>query len=240
MKNKNIDNCLIKKCNKCGIEKNINEYYSNKYGKNGLNSVCKTCKNKKLKEYYEKNKDKIKIVEKEYREKNKDKIGIRKKKNNIENPEKAKAYREKIKPWMSEYMRKYKSERMKNDLEFKLRQTIGSRFRIDIKTQSVKKTCKMFAYTNIHVSEYIDHFKKDPLWIDYMSGLDIHIDHIVPASAFDLKNSIEIKKCYSLKNLRLLYAKDNMSKGNKIDWNLIHEFDLYDILPESILLKGKI
>lgn len=39
-----------------------------------------------------------------------------------------------------------------------------------------------------------------------------HIDHIKPASSFNTK---QLKECFDLKNLRPLWAKENMSKGRK-------------------------
>jgi len=55
-------------------------------------------------------------------------------------------------------------------------------------------------------------------WNEYLSG-KLHIDHIIPRSAFNFKNHLDIdfKKCWELKNLRLLPAKENMSKGAKLD-----------------------
>lgn len=43
----------------------------------------------------------------------------------------------------------------------------------------------------------------------------MHIDHIVPKSIFDLSNEDQIKQAWCLTNLRLVDAKDNLSKGDK-------------------------
>ena len=43
----------------------------------------------------------------------------------------------------------------------------------------------------------------------------MHIDHIVPKSIFDLSNEDQIKQAWCLMNLRLVDAKDNLSKGDK-------------------------
>lgn len=42
-----------------------------------------------------------------------------------------------------------------------------------------------------------------------------HIDHIVPASSFDLTDEAEFKACWSLGNLRPLWAVDNAKKSAK-------------------------
>jgi hypothetical protein len=40
--------------------------------------------------------------------------------------------------------------------------------------------------------------------------------HVVPCSSFDLSNEDEQAKCFSWKNLRPCWAKDNIVKGGKI------------------------
>lgn len=46
---------MTKFCKTCGIDKALSEFYSDKNGRNGLSSCCKTCKHKLDKEYYQKN-----------------------------------------------------------------------------------------------------------------------------------------------------------------------------------------
>jgi len=78
----------IKKCSKCGIEKEVDEFTPRKSNKSGITSVCKACtksymilwkkKNKentvtKRKIFYQNNKEKLNKISKTYREKNKEK-----------------------------------------------------------------------------------------------------------------------------------------------------------------------
>ena len=60
----------MKKCTKCGIDKELDQYHKNKLGAFGRNSKCKEC----VKKYFLENKEKIKKQQKHYRDKNKDKI----------------------------------------------------------------------------------------------------------------------------------------------------------------------
>ena len=48
-----------------------------------------------------------------------------------------------------------------------------------------------------------------------------HVDHIKPISKFNFfnedgtENIEQVKECFSLNNLQPLWAKDNLSKGNR-------------------------
>lgn len=64
----------MKLCKSCLEEKPLEEFYKQTASKDGLASICKSCKSIKDKEYYEKNKENILIKAKEYRDNNSDKI----------------------------------------------------------------------------------------------------------------------------------------------------------------------
>lgn len=58
-------------------------------------------------------------------------------------------------------------------------------------------------------------FTKRMSWDKFKQGL-IHIDHIIPKSQFNLSDPEEWKACWSLSNLRPLWAKDNWVKSGKV------------------------
>ena len=57
-------------------------------------------------------------------------------------------------------------------------------------------------------------FTKDMNWERFRLG-EIHIDHIVPVSSFDLSDPDELKSAWAITNLRPLWAKDNLIKSSK-------------------------
>jgi hypothetical protein len=57
-------------------------------------------------------------------------------------------------------------------------------------------------------------FTKDMNWERFRQG-EIHIDHIVPISSFDLSNVDELRSAWAITNLRPLWAKDNLIKSSK-------------------------
>lgn len=58
-------------------------------------------------------------------------------------------------------------------------------------------------------------FKRGMNWDEFKKG-NIHIDHIIPQSHFDLQNKHEWVTCWSLNNLQPMWAKENLSKSAKI------------------------
>lgn len=55
-------------------------------------------------------------------------------------------------------------------------------------------------------------------WDDFLSG-DLHIDHEIPLKAFNFSSpkDHDFQRCWSLSNLRLLPAFDNLSKGARLE-----------------------
>jgi len=158
------------------------------------------------KEYYEKNKEKIKKRNKEYYEKNKEKIIL-----------KRKIYREINKTTLNIKRRKYWKERVKNDLNFKIRNLLAHRISAAVKAQSTKKISKsvdLLGCTPQKAAEYLESkFQKGMSWDNYGNW---HIDHIIPCASFDLTKEEEQRKCFHYTNLQPLWAEDNLKKSNKI------------------------
>ena len=63
------------------------------------------------------------------------------------------------------------------------------------------------------------------------------INKIIPKSFYIYKNikNNEFKKCWSLKNLRPLDKNSCIKRKSKVNWELIHEYKLYDILPIGLI-----
>ena len=97
----------MKKCKKCGIDKNESDFYKNIETKDGLEPQCKECRKKHSKKYYEENKDKRNNSIRIWRANNTEKLREWGKQWRVENKENRteyeKQWREKNKEKMSEY-----------------------------------------------------------------------------------------------------------------------------------------
>lgn len=61
-------------------------------------------------------------------------------------------------------------------------------------------------------------FKGGMTWERFMAG-EIHVDHKIPVAAFNFTcpENPDFKKCWALKNLRPMWAIDNLTKGDSLD-----------------------
>jgi len=106
----------MKRCTKCGVEKEESEFprgsYIKKDGTKSLDSWCKTCRNEYQKKYSNR--------QKRYAERNKEKISMKMKCAYNSNPE---AYREKTRKWREENkdkMKEYNHKWHENADRFKI------------------------------------------------------------------------------------------------------------------------
>jgi hypothetical protein len=146
-------------------------------------------------------------------------------------PEKLKRYKEynkeyKNRPERKEIEQKYRREsvkrwikkQMKTNPEYRIKHIYRARIRKAIKKGFKSgSTLDLLGVKNILiVKNYIQKkFQEGMCWDNYGEW---HIDHIIPCASFDLTKESEQKKCFHYTNLQPLWAKDNLSKGCRLNW----------------------
>jgi len=239
----------MKKCNKCHEEKELTEFYNRKESKDGKRADCKECYEKGRSQYYinnldiikvkrssEYNNNKLLIIEqrKEFYRLNSDKIKEYKRdfyKNNKESIlEEKKLYFQKNKDSITKRMSLYITNRRENDPSFKIRMDIARRFRHALLNNNNES---LFNITGLLYIDYIDYFKANypAEFTDITIKGKYHIDHIIPCAIYDFSNPDHIKKCWNPENLRIIPAKENMSKKDKLDFDLIDRHNIRHLLP---------
>jgi len=167
----------------------------------------KDAENKRCKKYYNENKDKIAKKKKEYYTKNKLKMS-----------EKCYEYQKNV--W-------YKSQKNK------INRSILVQISKSIKNKNSKHWEDIVGYT---LEDLINHLQNNSNYLieDY-SNINLHIDHIIPKSLYKFESyeDEEFKKCWSLRNLRLIPAEENLSRSKKLDLELVNKFNVYDLLPKE-------
>jgi hypothetical protein len=180
--------------------------------------------------YSNANKEKIARQKTEYRQKNAKKVADLQARYRHSNKEKLAAYlqsnKEKIVARRAAYYQANKEKinekyytRKKTNPIFNIGCKMRNRVYCAIKSQYTKKAHKTtellgcdFPTLKRHIEKL---FTKGMTWEAVMMG-EIHIDHIVPCSKFNLADPAQQKACFHYKNLQPLWAADNLRKSNKI------------------------
>jgi hypothetical protein len=159
-----------------------------------------------VREYWIKNKDKIRETIKKYEINNKEYLKSKKK-------EYAKKNKSRLRAIARERVRGY----YKNNPQFKLKEYLRNRVREVLKEQKTIKSKSTFELIGCSPKKLRNHieklFKKNMSWDNYGKW---HVDHIVPCSRFNLVDKNQQKICFNYKNLQPMWAKENISKSNKI------------------------
>ncbi len=217
--------------------------YNREYNKKNRERITATAKI-----WSANNKDKVRKSQKEadrkYRLKHKDRVDANRKRWNKNNPEKVRAHRRargereidktkacaRSKKWREEnreYVRERDRKKFQTNPLHKLRQNIRARLhhalRNDSKSKKSKHTLELLGCSIKEYRIYLESkFKPGMTWENH-GKYGWHIDHIIPCASFDLAKPEEQEKCFHYLNTQPLFAKENLSKGDKIQ-------------PENILI----
>lgn len=126
-----------------------------------------------------------------------------------------------------EYMIAYNKQR-NTDPNFKLKYAIKSNLhshirRIENGVKSERTLTYVGCSLNFLRSWFEFQFGEHMSWDNH--GTYWHIDHIKPCSSFDLTNNDMLHECYNWSNLRPIHSLENLSKGGKVDNELLLEYE---------------
>jgi len=196
---KNKDKIRLRK--KAWLETN-KEYHKNYYNNNKNEFKLKS------KKYYELNKDVLQLQHKEYYQKNKE--HIKSKTKDYFKLNKNKIY-------------KHRNNRSKNDIQYKLSNNLRKRLiRALRNNQKSGSAVKDLGCTIEEFKTYLENkFLTGMTWDNWTKD-GWHIDHIKPLSSFDLSDRVQILEACHYTNLQPLWAKDNLTKSDKIILGACH------------------
>ena len=204
--------------------------------KDGYDSYCKICHSEMSKKWKKQNRKIYLATKKRYYWINREKISEQKKKWYNLNREKVlkdsrlykSLHREKLRLAQREYVKKnremvYESNRLRHnkrilkDKGYRIRYNLGSRLYKFVKKRIINiKIIKIIGCSMDFLISYLESkFQNDMSWENY-GKKGWHIDHIIPCAAFDLTKLKEQKKCFRYTNLQPLWAKENLSKNDKM------------------------
>ena len=183
----------MKTCPQCKQTKPFSDYGKHKKNKDGLCTYCKDCHNKKGKEYYAKNRNKIK----EHRG------------------------RPEIKERYNEYKRNRRKNNPQERLSIKMSQETNYTLLgvyTDMTIVSEQYAIERVGLTSPQYRAYIESLWEEGMsWDNYGRGESKWcIDHIIPKKSFDLTDPAQYKKCSHYTNTQPMWLKDNMTKGGRL------------------------
>ena len=199
----------LHECTKCGrmLPRTADYFYRFAGNKDGLRTHCKDCHNDATKQYAETNIDKTKMYRQLHWQKNK-----------AERSREFKKYYENNKAKICKTRVEYTRRRLKRDAWFRALYMLRSRVYHAIRNEyspAARKSTKLlgcdFPTLKVHITSL---FSPGMTWEKVLSG-EIHLDHRIPCSKFDLTIPEQQKACFHYTNMQPLWAADNLSKRNK-------------------------
>lgn len=117
------------------------------------------------------------------------------------------------------YWSEYFRDRRQSDPAFRVSQNLRARLYEAVKSSQSTKAATTMELTGCTLPELIAHLESQ--FTDGMSWQnqgEWHIDHIKPCASFDLTDPAQQRACFHFTNLQPLWAADNQSKGDRLDW----------------------
>ena len=112
------------------------------------------------------------------------------------------------------YNRKYKQ-----DPVFRLTKNLKLRLRNALKGgMKTKRTLELLGCTGEECMDYLETLFWPGMTRENMKRCGWHVDHIIPIVEFDLSKSEDQRRCFHYTNLQPLWAHDNISKNDRLDW----------------------
>jgi hypothetical protein len=206
-----------KVCSSCSEEKPLTSifFHKRKDSKDGFRGECKICNENKKKEWREKNPDKIREYRKFYKENNPESYRQSARNTYLKYYE---YYRKQKNDYWALNGKKIKEkvkEKKTNDPFLRLYDSYRARLKAFFKGKNKSKSTKdlvgcSWEELKMHLETQ---FKSGMSWDNYgLKGW--HIDHIIPLSS--AITEAELIKLSHYSNLQPLWAKENLTKSNKI------------------------
>jgi hypothetical protein len=196
----------MKHCPKCLNSHDISKFYRNSRTPDGLSYTCKPCIAEYSKTYRVQNKNSIIENKKKWTKLNKDKV-----------INYTKQYYKDNREQIIKRVVRYRSNKLKTDIKFKLQKNIRHRLGKLLKQQTSSIAVTFLNCSLEELKTYLESkFQPGMTWDNYGTK-GWHIDHIIPLSNFNLTKEDELKKACHYMNLQPLWWQDNLSKSNKVE-----------------------
>lgn len=130
---------------------------------------------------------------------------------------------------------KKRNKRTKTDNNFKIKKNMRCRIYHALKGKA--KSASTIDLLGCTIEELWDHIESQ--FVEGMTrdnyGAVWHVDHIRPCASFNLEKPEQQRKCFNWRNLQPMFGSENSSKGDKYDFDIIHEIKLRKALNKKLI-----
>ena len=246
--NFSVDPSLKEKtCNQCKKTKSVDGFCKDKRIPDGLQETCRVCQSK-----YRKSRNFS--VDPSLKEKTCTKCKETKSVDGFtKNKRSSDGLGHECRVCQSEYIKKNrgkinkrKRQRRLTDPKYKLSTIIRNQTNNIVKATKLEKTKQSFEYLGCTTVEFEKHiesqFVEGMSWENHGNDDDNtkrwHLDHIIPISYF-VENSDNPFLVINYRNQRPMWGKENISKGDTLDMELVKEYGIEDLLPKKMTWQEK-
>lgn len=205
----------LKRCPRCTLDKPTELFGMARQRKDGRRVYCRACESELKKAKLLRDPEAARAPSRRWAAANRERVCERSRgwyeKNKVRRLETAKRWQE-ANP---EKVRQAQTLRRATP-ECRIKRTISNRIRCFVSGKAGRKTIDLIGYTAEELKAHLERqFLPGMTWANYG---DWHIDHIIPVAAFRFASidDPEIRRAWSLPNLRPLWAKANLQKRDKV------------------------
>ena len=224
-------------CQCCGAELPLDNFKKHKYTKDGFDTTCRPCANKKNREALAKRRDSHLANRREYYKNNIEKERKRVRDWHRENYEKCypsyvrwrQENKERRRAWGREYFRKLKAESPEYNIAKRIRSRVHALGKGIVKS---KATLELIGCTLEEFRAHIENQFVEGMNWDNFCTKEVHMDHWKPIYEFDMLNERDVLICFNYRNYRPLFAIDNLRKNKK--WSEADEIEWLKVMQPFI------
>lgn len=192
-------------CKDCEVDLDIIMFQKHQHAHNGYMSICKACAKLRL------------VRGAPFKNKKRSKTRSTSRELVIEEREEAKIKRR-------EWHKKRHSIRKETDPIYNIKRRLKCRI-----NRLMKKMGAIKSKTSMKLLGCDIQFFKEWIGSQFQDGMTwdnitlFHLDHSRPCASYNLLDPDQQKQCFRWVNFQPMWAKDNLSKGDKVDWVMIHK-----------------
>ena len=205
---------MLKKCNRCGEIKPIENFNKNKTTRDGYQGYCRICTAKYHREYRQRHPDRVKATQERWNRSEKAKESYRK--YDAVHREQRREYHRRRQIVNRKAISAYRLNKLHTDPQYYFKQRVRQCIRDSVGRLGLKKSKKTEEIVGLSFDKFKEYLLEtwEKNYGKPWNGEPYHIDHIVPLATAKTEEDI-LRLCHYT-NLQMLTPHDNLTKSDSI------------------------